>query len=98
MDNCGMTFELVLEPFVMAGEVGSRANILMRQGSIFDDEPIGVQISGRKDIEELIDKLYKLQEIAADINGNKGAWAYSFAQTEQAKESGSDGVHVQDMA
>lgn len=98
MDNCGMFFELVLDPFVMTGEVGSRARIQMLQGSISDDESSGAQISGRKDIEELIDKLYKLQEIAADINGNKGAWAYSFAHTEQAKESGSDGVHVQDLA
>lgn len=98
MDNTGMKFELVLEPFVMTGEVGVWARIQMRPGNLFEGEPGGAQVSGRKDVEELIDKLYKLQIIAADLNGNKGAWDYSFARTEQAKEESGNGVPVQDLA
>lgn len=93
MDNCGMTYELVLEPFILRGVVGEEARLLMQPGNIFDGELSGAQITGRKSVEALIDRLYMLQNIAADLNGNKGAWAYSFAQ-EVKTEAQSDGVPV----
>lgn len=96
MDNNGMTYELALEPFILRGAVGEEARLLMQPGNIFDGEPSGARITGRKSVEELIDRLYTLQSIAADLNGNKGPWAYSFAQ--EAKTAGSeaqsDGVSV----
>lgn len=96
MDNTGMTFEFTLDPFILRGIVGEDARLLMRAGDVFAQNNAGVPIEGRRSFEELIDKLYKLQNIAAELNGNKGPWAYSF--TSIAKEAGSDGVPVQDLA
>lgn len=97
MDNNGMTYELTLDPFILRGVVGDDARLLMHPGCIFEGEPDGATVLGRKSFEELIDKLYMLQNIAAELNGNKGPWAYSFTQSTNTKEGG-DGVPVQDLA
>lgn len=67
MVNEGMSFRLTIHPFTVTGTVGGRVKLHMAI-------PDGIEITGRKDIYDLIERLEHLGDEISRLHSWEGNW------------------------